>query len=737
MAEELLMPASTGTVLASLRAGVGATQAQVAQKAGIDQSRVSRIEKGEVTVFQEVKRVLEALTAMGSTDADRYLKFVKREWTHIERPAFWNPQIEALERAEDTLGEIEEFFAGTETPWPLKRQIERHQGAIQNAAAYLQSTNHQIAFIGDIGVGKSTALSFLFDLLVPTSDERRLERVVLETGGGRTTICEVHIRRGPQFGISVQPHTEGDLRNLVGDFCASLWLRVTKKAEDGGEVVGVSEEIGRAIRNMADLTIKKERTPENKTVRRDIALELAQTSSSEDELRAKILDRMRLAERTRREFWFDPTAGKNPMQWMSEAFRAVNNGRMLDVPLPRTIDLLVPEFGKDLGGLEIAVIDTKGVDDLAIREDLDQRLKDPRTAVVLCTRFNDAPNNNVKLILQHMRTTFGERLDTGKVSILTLPRSGEAMAVKDDSGEPPTDDADGYELKREQIERTLCSSEHGLAGAPINFFNVEVDGPSTVKRVIFEQVLQMRKAYATRILDLCAAAGDLIKNHETKAVNAAIEEVVNQLAHFLEGNRTLKTRERHAYVEVLNAVERVRYGSTLWAMTRRNGSWQGLNLPHLIGTGAAQDARLRSGDFFAALHGFLKTLKANPGLALARRTIEQIERSAQQSRTVFADAVSTAGAEVYREPLEKANELWEKCAGEWGEGMGFKTRVSAHLKKWFESQSKLKDKLEELTLKTWDEKVIGPLERLTKQTATEAPETSTGRVVPFRPKRPT
>ncbi|KFA91587.1 XRE family transcriptional regulator [Archangium violaceum Cb vi76] len=731
------MPASTGSVISSLRAELGATQTQVAQKARIDQSRVSRIEKGEVAVAADVKRVLEALVSLGSSAAGRYLEFVKREWTQIERPAFWNPQIVALEMAENTLSEIKTFLAETDTPWPLKRQIERHSGAIQSAAAYLQSTNHQIAFIGDIGVGKSTALSFLFDLLVPsTPDGRRLERVVLETGSGRTTICEVHIRRGPEFGVSIQPYTDSDLRALVGDFCASLWLRVGKKAEDGGEVAHASEEIGRAIRNMANLTVKKERTPENKTIRRDTAFELAQTCSSEDELRAKVLDRMRLDERTRREAWFDLSSGKNPMKWMGDMFRAVNNGRMPDVPLPRSIDLLVPEFGKDAGALEISVIDTKGVDDLAVREDLDRRLRDSRTAVVLCSRFNDAPNTTVQNLLQHMKTTFGEQMDTGKVSILTLPRAGEAMSVKDDSGDPPTDDADGYEMKRGQIERTLGASEHNLVGAPIRFFNVESDEPSAIRRMIFEQVAQMRNAYSERISDLCAAAEDLIKNYETQAVNATIEEVAAQLALFLKGNRTLKTREQHAYVEATNTVESVRYASTLWAATRRNGMWAGLNLPHLIGTGAAQDALLRSRDFFTRLSGFLNTLKANPELSLAHRTIEQIERSAQQLRTAFADAVSTAGIEVYREPLTQANTLWSNCANEWGGGAGFNYRVSSHLKRWFDEQTELKDKLEKLTLKIWEEKVVGPLARLTNESAAETPESQTARVLPFPAKRP-
>jgi hypothetical protein len=60
-----------------------------------------------------------------------------------------------------------------------------------------------------------------------------------------------------------------------------------------------------------------------------------------------------------------------------------------------------PEFRARFGELEISVVDTKGVDDVAVREDLDARLKDPRTAVIF-SRFHDAPVTMAGMLLQHM-----------------------------------------------------------------------------------------------------------------------------------------------------------------------------------------------------------------------------------------------------------------------------------------------------------------------------------------------
>ena len=712
------LPPNAGTVLGRLRNELQVSQSAVAAQVGLDQSRMSRMEKGEISNGSDVIRIIDALANLGSNDARRYKEFLYKHWRHVEQPDFWNPDVACIALAEETLSQIEDFMGETEPPWPLRRQLERQKTLLLNAAGYLADLTHQIAFIGDIGVGKSTALSFLYNLLLATkSDARLTDRVLLEAGGGGTTICEVHIRRGPEFGIAIQPMPEAELRQMVGDLCAAKWLQTHgKKDAEGGDTVGIGREIERAIRNMAGLTTRREKgAAGGKQIRRDLLAELVQRCASEDELRTKVLDAMKLHNRTKRDSWFDPGSGKVAMTWLADIFKSINNGRVRDISLPRRIDLFVPDFAAEQHELQISIIDTKGIDDLAVREDLDTRLRDARTAVVLCTRFNDAPSLTVRILLQHMRRTFAERFENGKLSILALPRTGEARAIKDDDGEFPHDDADGYELKNDQVARTLGGADDGLADIPIHFLNVEADDPRGIREAIVHQVLNMRKACATRVQNLCAAIDDLIEHHEAQAFSAAVEEVANQLRMFLESNSELKAREKHAYDEALKTVGQVRYAATLWASARRNGQYSGLSIGHQTGIGAAQDGLLRCHDWFSGIQMHLRTLKANPDLDLARKTIDEIAVSVAASRTDFAEALQTAGVEVYREPLQNANELWSSCAREWGQGPGFKRRVRNHLRLWFEKRSDLKDRLERLTHVLWTEKVITPVMRLAEE----------------------
>lgn len=727
------MPASAGQDISLFRSETGVTQSQLAAKAGLDQSRVSRIEKGEPGTPAEFGKLVDALSALGSKGAADYATFLGKTWEHVERPDFTNPQRNILELAEEQLRQIASFLDEEERPWPLKRQLERQRAAIEASAVYLGKTAHQIAFIGEVGVGKSTAISFLYGLLDPSSSTADLrERVVLETGGGHTTLCEVNIRRGPGFGIVVQAQSDEEMRSLVSDFCAATWLRRITVEGQKNDSVNVSEEVQRALRNMSGLTVKRERDTQGRTSSRDQAAELAAQCATEEEFRARVIERMNLERRTRREIWIEDAGAKTAMQQLRKLFRDINNGRVSDVPMPASIDLLIPAFGSEVPGLTVSAVDTKGLDEIAVRADLDARLKDTRTHVVLCSTFNQAPSTSVQLLLDHLRNAHGVRVDTGKVSVLALPRDDEAMAVKDDSGEPPIDDEDGYNLKRDQILRTLASGDGALSGVPIYFFNAKRDDAAKVRGQLIEQVVHLRKSYEDRLLDECAAADEVVRNHETQAFTSAVQAVADQLSNFLGAHAALPPRVRQPSAELIEAMGGIRYASTIWAMTRRNGEYYNFSVSHQVGAGGAKDALLRSKTWFEKLQGILDTLKQDGDLVLAQKTIQQVEASAAGWRRAFAEAARTAAVEVYRGPLEADIALWTKCASQWGQGPGFKGRVERLIRDWFEAQTELNQKLESVMAALWEDAVVRPLGRLSDESAGELPDDiCAANVIPF------
>ena len=327
--------------LARIRGDADLTQAVVAEKAGLDQSRISRIEKGEVSSPGDVDRFLDALVELGAPNSAEYKAYAAREWQHIEPPSFWNSERACLELAEETLGQIETFIHSADPPWPLRRQLERHRKSLLRASTFLTRQNHSIGFIGDMGVGKSTAICFLFDLLVPpTLTDKQINRPILETGGGGTTICEVHVKAGPQFGISLVPMNENEHRQLVADFCAAKWMLLGSGQRETTETVGVSAENDRAIRNMSGLWRRRE-TKEGKVSYHDPVTELARASASEDEFRTRVLALIGLADRTRRELLVRQchAEASDGMGDGDVQVCRTNRSSLKDVPLPRSIDL--------------------------------------------------------------------------------------------------------------------------------------------------------------------------------------------------------------------------------------------------------------------------------------------------------------------------------------------------------------------------------------------------------------
>ena len=700
-----------GESLARLRFELGATQTEVAKNASVDQSRLSRIEKGEIAPQAEIKRVSCALVTLGSTDAEDFMRFMKKEWRFVKPPSFWNPERASLELAEETLAKIDDFLADEEQPWPLRRQIDRRRKDLERATSFLTRLEHNVAFIGDMGVGKSTAISFAYDLLAPTkADERNINRPVLETGAGGTTICEVQIGSGPEFGITLIPMESTELVGIVSDFSAVKWAMAQKLRDEAAEMPRLGREVERAIRNMSGLSRRKV-TSDGKTSYHDPIPELVADCQGEDELRARILEMMGLHRRTTTEIWYSTGTGKHQLEWLRETFRMVNNGRMREVPLPKSIHLIIPDFGRTFGEFEITIVDTKGVDDVAVREDIGFRLSDPRTSIVLCCRFNDAPGTGSKALLEHMKQI--EPFDTGKVSILALPRSGEALEMKDDMGESAFSDEEGYEFKRMQVEGDLHAE--GMPDIPLLFLNVEVDDTANLRSELFKQLSRMRNAISVGLSELCAAATEIIENQEKHAVTVAIEEVASRLSSFLHGNRNLGARERHAYQEAVSTVNAVRYASTLWASTRRNGEYSGLNIVHQVGVGAAKDALLRSRDWFAKVDGLVNSLLADADLNPAKHSIEQIRAVVSASRKGFLAEAQRCGMEIYREPLTRAA-VWSACVLEWGQGSGFKNRIVMHLRSWFdEERPDLKESLDNRLVALWERSVIGPLMELAEE----------------------
>ncbi len=670
-----------GPSIALLRERSSLSQAELARRAGLSPAVLSRIESGERTLSPE--ELVGLLQTLDSDDARAFLEYYGQDWSELPRPPFEHCDRDVLWAIDQTLKQLKSVYANPDLKHVFERQLRIYEGELGKTAQILTLRDYLVALIGIIGVGKSTLICGVTGLEVPGEDGRPAQPV-LEVGGGGITVCEVHLKRGPEYGLIVEPRSMETIKADVEDFCEYLLAPAPGQPDetDGAEddMLGISKEIVRAIRNMAKLTPRRDKTPDGRTVRHDPARELAKEMANVRELAVEILNRMDLPRRDRRDIWYDRTSSKAPLAWLRETFSGINNGRHPEFSIPSRIEIAIPQAILGAADLNVRIVDTKGIDQTAERADLECHFDDPHTAVVLCSIFNAAPDPSVQQLLQRARDA-GVRNIADKAAIVVLPRPGEALAVKDDDGTGVSTDDDGYDLKREDVEMRLGHLQ--LEGRlPVTFFNVRSDHPETLQRFLVQRIAALRELHRTRATNLIRTVRDVMDNYENEQVQAVVRDAAKHLRTWLSTNKDIGHLVGQVH-EALLAAMKSAHASTIRASTRRAGEWPNLDYAHHLGFGARKIAAGAIGRKVDALRAIAQNLLENPEYAPAHNLVRQVVTQLENATDDRLKKVQLAGRAAFAGDLGTDGDFWLRCIAEWGQGPGYRDRVTGHNVNWF------------------------------------------------------
>ena len=688
----MALPSEVGRYLTRLRLEASVTQKEVAERASMYPGVLSKIESGERSITgEEMQRIVVALD---TKSAHRFGRVWSQDWSNLERPPLGHPDEDLLWEGELCLAKIEQLRErlGSESDGtdPFQVRLILSEEEIKQAAALVRNLEHTVAFMGDIGVGKTKALCAISGLKVSRTPGGRLVEV-LEVGTGRTTVCEVQVVQGPAYGLVVESLTDEEVEREVFEYSDFLKRTVESAKhgdrDDGGTTnsadstgdpafIGTPREISRCIRNMSRLTGPSTGTGDGRE-RVDPVMQLAQAAPDANTLAGEIVSRMNLQRRRRRELWYGPELGREPLVWLEEVFRQVNNGRHPDFSIPRVIEVMIPEDVLDEEILKLRLVDTKGIDTTVERADLESHLSDPGAVVVLCTGFNDAPAVSVQAVLERAQRVGIGGLDT-KTAVLVLVYPGQALGAKYDDGTEVDTVEEGYAVKADQVWMQL--GVRNVKCAAVEFFNCKEESPEQVKEALVGLVRNVRQRHCRDLSNMIRDASAMVDNYREERVVVEQKEASRRLRIWLDNNRRLPEFTSELEGSLLSAIQRAHH-SSVRASARREGLWDNLDYGYLVGSGvrAVVDDIVNP-----RIVGFreVATNVAND-LANAEDLVNQAVRMMEGGRLRLLTVCQDFGRTIHTYDMRSDKGFWASCDYEWGKGPGYRDRVLDIHHRWF------------------------------------------------------
>lgn len=692
------MSGDLGKAIAVERDRADITQRDLAERLQVHQTAISRLEKGLGT--PEGITFTDVLEKIGTDSAFRLRDALLLSWKHLPRPPFDHPHFFDMARFEAALEKLEKVRGNSDRN--LVAQATFLWERLNEAASFLSQLDHRIIYIGEIGVGKTTAACRQAGLLIELNGPLDLRGMMLDTGGGRTTLCDVLVQSGTKYSLAVEPLPDDEVYRLAGELCRAIFEKAFPKPDTKTQVeFQPPEEITRALRNMAGMT----RPARSRDIDADPLIAMARASRNLETFQNEFASKLTLWRRDRQDIEFDGADELAARQWMRSTFVEINNGRHPEFSLPSKIVVTVP-FQLLESPYNVTVIDTRGIDGSAIRPDLIAHLADPRAICLLCCKWGSAPDPSLQSLVTHIIETDINPLLSKRLTVLALARAGDAISMRFDSGDNVETVAEGYDLKRSHIEDALVRSQLPILSSFA--FDAAQDDAGQLSAFISQQISTLRNAYIDSARETENAIKEIVENAEKLRAKNILAIVGNQLLAFASEHSSLDGEPVRIYPRLLSAI-RGAHPRTLWASTRRKGKYWNFDFYQHLGDGAATLTRRRATKALKALRQIFEIALANNEFASAHSFIKQIADFSLSWEKDLLEAARHHAEVTYAAELTDETELWTRTAGYYGSGINYRDTVADDFEEWFALHEALEAKLEVNLDLAWREAIIEPL----------------------------
>jgi hypothetical protein len=474
----------------------------------------------------------------------------------------------------------------------------------------------------------------------------------------------------------------------------------------------MSSEVERCVRNMIGLPARTAKAPDGAAKRTDEALDLYKKLGSPATFLEEAFKRINLDQRVTTELAFD---GEDETAWIKDQFGQVNLGKHPNTPMPQRI---VIELARPLVNepeLNISLIDTKGLDGNVEREDIDRQFRNARAVCVVCSKFNDAPEQAVQDLLKHlMESGLGQQV-TEQTQLLVLDRNEEAENMLSEEG-PVGSAEEGRVVRQSQIQDTLrtrlkLSNQHF---PQIHFFDAKKNDAKSTERSLVQLVLSLRKGRVDQINEIAAAVEEISKHREKAQAKAAFEIVSRAIHSWARASRQRLAEIHNIYKSLVDDMTTKEvYASSIRASVNRQGYWGNFDFYYKLAVAARKKSVTSFGEAVDEIRLVLANFERQQELKTAHPFIRQLLHAVNERMEHLYDVAASMGRNAYEGTMKIDHPFWGDQQSEWGRGPGYKIRIAQGTEGWFHHHSPASTdaQIQQHVMKEWND-LIGQVESL-------------------------
>ena len=590
----------------------------------------------------------------------------------------------------------------------LKRVIE-----IQN----LLSGKFALVFITDKGIGKTSIINYMLDLMyekeIKTKNGRKsiVYQDVLETGSGATTTAETEIIQSTSncCEIEIVPCSKEEVDGLLRNFAKYIFKEIYVGFQ-GCSLI--PPELFRAMRNMTGL---KEEEGESKE-KIDMAKELAKQYSEDNYLlfENEILRMANLEYRIKTEFMIEIGEGEK------KSIRNISNNINLmnfdNIPLPRKVIVKLRKeiFDFDTLGCIDKIIDTRGLEPGVVatdRKDIRELFKkDKNKIVVLIDKFNSPSQSIIQLIDTYIQDCDYETKN--RVSYLVNFKDGEPENVVSHAGKTYSELL-GIETKREDIHKYIKGNNINLNVHNIIFTNpkryldakgkiliddddlddygnaieariIKKDIREEKKRELWSDIYRITENYKKELIRELYDENEefkSIKNKDIEELNLDFNRVIDTVNNFEMDDKDIKSLAFSIFEEYILSC----HHSTLMALNNRFGIYSDRDV-YLVGSDKIE--KLFRNSLKDITIDVNNSILGQVTTEEEKKIVEFIISDINKYYKSFIDEIFNFIYEYLKNSIfnKEQSEFWKKSVGRWGKGSGYTHDISNYYKEQLEKE---------------------------------------------------